>query len=87
MVFTLEQAMKAQTGSRGVVQFFLLPWRLIGMGGQRQARPLYPGNKNRYPLYGRRGGPQGRSGRVRKFSRLPEFGPQTLQLVRNRYTE
>ena len=30
-------------------------------------RPLYPGKKW-YPLYRRRGGPQGRSGRVRKVS-------------------
>ena len=30
-------------------------------------RPLYPPGKTRYPLYRRLGGPQGRSGRVRKF--------------------
>ena len=30
--------------------------------------PLYPRGKTRYPLYKRRGGPQGRSGRVLKIS-------------------
>jgi hypothetical protein len=33
-------------------------------------RPLYPRKKTRYPLYMRLGGPQGRSGRVRKISTL-----------------
>ena len=31
-------------------------------------RPLYPSGKTRYSLYGGLGGPQGRSGRVRKIS-------------------
>ena len=31
-------------------------------------RPLYPPAKTQYPLYGRLGGPQGRSGRVLKIS-------------------
>ena len=33
-------------------------------------RPLYPPRKTQYPLYRRLGGPQGRSGRVRKISPL-----------------
>ena len=39
----------------------------MGVGGQRHApAALHPG-KTRYPLYRRRGGPQGRSVRVRKI--------------------
>ena len=42
----------------------------MGMDGQRHAPvPLSPG-KNRYPLYRRMSGPQGRPGRVRKISPL-----------------
>ena len=46
-------------------------------------RPLYPRGKNRYPLYmyRRMGGPQGRSGRVRKISPPPGFDPRTVQPV------
>jgi hypothetical protein len=38
-------------------------------------------------LYRRLGGPQGRSGRVRKISPPPEFDPQTVQSVASRYTD
>ena len=37
-------------------------------GGKRQAPAALPPGKTRYPLYRRLGGPQGRSGRVRKIS-------------------
>ena len=40
----------------------------------RPGRSLPPG-KTRYPLYRRLGGPQGRSGRVRKISSPPGFDP------------
>jgi hypothetical protein len=36
-------------------------------------RPLYPGKETRYPLYRKLGGPQGRSGRVRKIWPSPRF--------------
>ena len=36
------------------------------MGGRRHAPAALPPGNNRYPLYRRLGGPQGRSGRVRK---------------------
>jgi hypothetical protein len=52
----------------------------------RPSRSLPPG-KNRYPLYGRLSGPQGRSGEVRKISPLPGFDPRTVQPVANRYTD
>ena len=38
------------------------------MDGHRHALAALPPGKTRYPLYRRLGGPQGRSGRVRKIS-------------------
>ena len=46
----------------------------------RPVRSLPPG-KTRYPLYRRLGGPQGRSGQVRKISPPPGFAPRTVQSV------
>ena len=52
----------------------------------RPDRSLPPG-KTRYPLYRRLGGPQGRSGQVRKISPPPKgFNPRTVQPVASRYT-
>ena len=57
------------------------------MGGQRHApAALLPG-KTRYALYGRLGGPQGRSGPVWKISPTPGFDPPTVQPVASRYTD
>ena len=42
----------------------------MGMSGQRHALAALPPGKTRYPLYMRLGGPQGRSGEVRKMSHL-----------------
>ena len=59
----------------------------MGVGGQRQApTDLLPGN-TRYPLYRRLGGPQGRSGRVRKILPPPGFDPWTVQPVASSYTD
>ena len=52
----------------------------------RPGRYLPPG-KTRYPLYRRLGGPQGRSGQVRKISPPPGFDPRTVQPVASRYTD
>jgi hypothetical protein len=57
------------------------------MGGQRHAPAALPLGKTRYPLYGRMSGAQGRSGRVRKISPLPEFDPRTVQPVASHYTD
>jgi hypothetical protein len=46
-----------------------------------------PGKETRYPLYRRLGGPQGRSGRLRKLSPPPGFDPRTVQSVAIRYTD
>jgi hypothetical protein len=50
-------------------------------------RPLFPSGKTRYQLYRRLGGPQGRSGRVRKISPPPGFDPHTVHPVASRYTD
>jgi hypothetical protein len=52
----------------------------------RPSRTL-PQGKSRYPLHRRMGGPQGRSGQVRKISPTPGFDPQTAQPVVSRYTD
>jgi hypothetical protein len=52
----------------------------------RPGRTLPPG-KTRYPFYRRLGGPQGRSGQVRKISPSPGFDPRTVQPVGSRYTD
>ena len=57
-------------------------------GGWSTPRPCrFTPEKTRYPLYRRLGGPQGRSGRVRKISPLPGFDPRTVQPVDSRYTD
>jgi hypothetical protein len=57
------------------------------MYGQRHASAALPPGKSRYPFYSRVGGPQGRSGRVRKISPPPGFDPRTVQPVASRYTD
>ena len=59
----------------------------MGVGGQHHASAALPPAKTRYPLYRRLGGPQGRSGRLRKISPSPGFDPQTVQPVTSRYTD
>ena len=75
---------------RGVeVQFYsFLTTALEGGEGSasRSGRSLPPG-KTRYPLYRRLGGPQGRSGQMRKISSQPGFDPRTFQPVASRYTD
>ena len=60
-------------------------WRQMGVGGQHHAAAPLPPGKTRYPLYRRLGGPQGRSGRMRKISLPPPgFDPRT---VASHYTD
>jgi hypothetical protein len=44
-------------------------------GSASRPGPSLPPEKTRYPLYRRLGGPQGRSGQVRKISPPPGFDP------------
>ena len=57
------------------------------MGGQRHAPAALPLWKTRYPLYRRLGGPQGRSGQMRKISPPPGFDPRTFQPLAIRYPD
>jgi len=60
---------------------------LDGVGGQRHAPAALPPGKNRYPLYRRLGGPQGRSGGCGKSLTPPGFDPWTVQSVASHYTD
>jgi hypothetical protein len=59
----------------------------MGVGVQRHGPAALPSGKTRYPFYRRLGGPQGRSGQVRKVSPTPGFDPRTVQLVASLYTD
>jgi len=77
----------AHRGSRGIALFFHDHGTRRGEGSaSRPGRSLPPG-KTRYPLYKRLGGPQGRSGQVRKISPPLGFDPWTVQPVASRYTD
>jgi len=58
-----------------------------GEGSASRASRSLPLGKTRYPLYRRLGGPQGRSGQVRKISPPPGFDPRTVQPLASRYTD
>jgi len=75
--FTLEQAMKAQKGSK-VIGLLFITLALHG-GEWPTPRPgrFTPG-KTPYPLYRRLGGHQGSSGWVRKILLPPAFHPGTV---------
>ena len=59
----------------------------MGVGGQHHVPTAFPLGKTRYPLYRSLGGPQGRSGQVRKISPPPRFNLRTVQPVVSRYTD
>ena len=59
----------------------------MGMGGPRHSPAALPPFKTRYPTYRRLGGPQGRSGRVRKISPPQGFDHRTVQPVTSGYTD
>jgi hypothetical protein len=56
------------------------------VGSASRPGRFVPPGKTRYPLYRRLGGPQGRSGQMRKISPAPGFDPRTVQPVASRYT-
>jgi hypothetical protein len=76
---TLVQALRLCTGrtahraSRGITLPFLDQGTKGGEGSPSHLSRSLPPEKTRYPLYKRLGGPQGRSGQVRKISPPPEF--------------
>jgi len=58
----------------------------MGEGGQRHAPAALPPGKTRYPLYSRLGGPQSRSGLVRKISPPTGVRSPDRPAVASRYT-
>jgi len=60
---------------------------LYVVGDQHHVSAALNPVKTKHPLYRRLGGPQDRSGRVRKISPPPEFDPRTVQPVASRYTD
>jgi hypothetical protein len=75
-------------GSRGVAVPVREPRHEEGMGwlAPRPGR-FIPGKETQYPSYRRLGGPQGRSGRLRKISPPPGFDPRIVQAAASRYTD
>ena len=66
---------------------FSLTSALGVVGGQRHAPAALRPGKTRYLLYRRLGGPQGRSGWLRKISPPLELDSLTVQSVASRYTD
>jgi hypothetical protein len=58
--FTQEQATKDQRVSRGIALLFFLTSALNRVGGQCHVPAALSPGRNRYPLYRRLGGPQGK---------------------------
>jgi len=66
---------------------FALTSALDEVVGQRHSAAGLSPEKRRYPLYMRRGGPQGLSGWVRITSPTPGFDPRTAHSIASRYTD
>jgi hypothetical protein len=85
--YTLVQALRLRTGrtahreSRGIALPFLDHSTGRGEGSASRPGCSLPPGETRYPLYRRLGGPQGRSGQMRKISPPPGFDPRTVQPV------
>ena len=77
----------AHRGSRSIALLFLDHGTRRGEGSASRPSSSLPPGKTRYPLYSRLGGPQGRSGEVRKISPPPGFDPRTVQPVASRYAD
>jgi hypothetical protein len=72
-------------GGRGIALLFNLAARL-GRVVNAPPRALYPRERDPVPIV-QEGGPQGRSGLLRKISPPPGFNPRTVQPVANLYTD
>jgi len=90
---TLVQALRfctgrtAHRGSRCINLLFLDHGTRRGEGSASRLGRSLPPEKNRYPLYRRLGGPQSRSGLVRKISSQPVFDARTFQPLYSHCTE
>jgi hypothetical protein len=80
------EALYRPYGPQGNYSFMTNSTRRDEGSASRPGSSLPPG-KTRYPLYRRLGGPQDRSGLMRKTSPPPGFDPRTIQPVASRYTD
>jgi hypothetical protein len=80
--------MKAIRDSRGIALLYFQT-SALERGERSASRPgrFLPPRKIRYQLYRRLGGPQDRSGQVRKISTPPGFDPRTVKPVVSRYID
>ena len=78
-------------GQEGVYKYSSTLFLTSAIDGDGWSTPrsgrFTPGKETGYPLYRRLGGPQVRSGWVRKISSTTGFDPRTVQLVASRYTD
>jgi len=84
---TVEQATKTQRGVEVYLYFYFNLGARWWWVVNSTPRPLYPRERPLYPLYRRLGGPQSRSGQVRKISPPSGFDPRTVQPKASRYTD
>jgi hypothetical protein len=90
---TLVQALRLCTSrtahrrSRGIALLFHDHSTRRGWGVSITPRPLFTPGKGPVPIDRRLGGPQGRSGQVRKISPPPGFDPRTVRPIASRYTD
>jgi len=77
----------AHRGCRGIALLFLDHGTKRGWGISVTPKPLFAPGKDPVPVYRRLGGPQGRSGQVRKISSPSGFDPRIVQSVTSRYTD
>ena len=84
---TLVQALRlctgrtAHRGSRGIALLFHDHGTRLGKRSESHPGRFLPPEKTRYQLYRRLGGPQGRSGQVRKISPPLGLDSRTVQPV------
>ena len=80
--------MKTQTGSSYVALIFLeTRCYMRGVWPLPRSGRFTPRKEILYPFYRRLGGPQGRTGQVRKISPPPGFDPRTAQPVGSGYID
>ena len=77
----------AQRVGRGIALLFHDRGTRRGWVVSRTSRPHFTPGKSRHPFYRRLGGPQVRSGQVRKISPSRGLDPSTVQPVVSRYTD
>ena len=90
---TIVQALRFCTGptthrgSSGIAYAFMTTALEVGEGSDSRPGLYLPPGKTRYPLYRRLGGPQGRSGQVRKTRPHRDSIPGPVQPVASRCTD